>query len=230
MAKTGKAVSLVKLAGKLPQPKVVTLADEGMLDRAGNKVSAQPTLERLVQAGIAPTSNKNSKRLQVVVGDQVGADGVVRLSQAPLQWLASRGMLDDSPERNRILREAGERYYRHWFDGGLRGIGAINYDRVGGGGSDPAHMTPVSEYAAQHRAEYREARERMGGWLAKVADAVICDEMRLADAGSAFGDYASASTRAAIAGTMLKAALTTLAEHFGMLPRARVDRNTSERL
>lgn len=224
MAKTSKAVSLVKLAGKLPQPKVVTLADEGMPDKQGNKISALPTLERMLQAGIAPTSNKNSKRLQVVVGEQVGADGVVRLSQAPLQWLASRGMLDDKPERNRILREAGERYYRHWFDGGLRGIGAINYDRVGGGGSDPAHMTPVSEYAAQHRAEYREARERMGGWLAMIADAVICEEQRLADAASAFGGYASIETKTAIGRTMLRAALTTLAEHFGMIPRTSVDR------
>lgn len=221
MSKAGRTVSLVKLAGRLPQPKVVALADEGMPDKQGNKISALPTLERMVHAGIAPTSNKNSKRLQVVVGDQVGADGVVRLSQAPLQWLASRGMLDDHPERNRILREAGERYYRHWFDGGLRGIGAINYDRVGGGSVDPAYQTPVTEYAAQHRAEYREARERMGGWLAKIADAVICDEMRLADAGAAFGEYASSETRSAIARTMLRAALTTLAEHFGMLSRQR---------
>jgi hypothetical protein len=130
-------------------------------------------------------------------------------------------MLDDQPERNRILKEAGERYYRHWFEGGLRGIGAINYDRVGGGSADPAYQMPVSEYAAQHRAEYRAARERMGGWLARIADAVICEEIRLADAGSAFGEYASAETRSAIARTMLRAALTTLAEHFGMLSRSR---------
>jgi hypothetical protein len=223
-----KPVTLVKLAGKLPQPKVVTL-DGTRADNGGKPYEAvTPTVERLVQAGLSPVSNIHNKRLQVVADPQVGADSVVRTAQAPLQWLASRGMLDDqSPERNRILKEAGERYYRHWFEGGLRGIGAINYDRVGGGSVDPAHQIPISEYAAQHRAEYREARERMGGWLAKVADAVICDELRLADAGAAFGDYASSSTRAAIASTMLKAALTTLAEHFGMLSRARIDRNTS---
>lgn len=221
MAKAGKPVSLVKLAGKLPQPKVVTL-DGNRVDSSGKAYEAvTPTLERMVHAGLAPVSNIHSKRLQVVADPQVGADSVVRTTQAPLQWLASRGMLDDDQERNRILREAGERYYRHWFEGGLRGIGAINYDRVGGGGTDKAYQMPVSEYAAQHRAEYREARERMGGWLAKIADAVICDEMRLADAGSAFGEYTSSETRSAIARTMLRGALTTLAEHFGMLPRAR---------
>lgn len=223
--KTGrKPVSLVKLAGKLKQPPVQTLAYQDMDDaaRPGKKFTpVQPTLERLVQAGIAPTSNIKSRVLQVVVDGQVGSDGIARMSQSPLQWLASRGMLDDKPERNRILREAGERYYRHWFDGGLKGIGAINYDRVGGGASDPAHMTPVTEYAAQHRAEYREARERMGDWLAKIADAVVCEELQLANAAERVCEYASPSTRAAIAATLLKAALTTLAQHFGMLPRAR---------
>lgn len=221
MAKAGKPVSLVKLAGKMPQPKVVTL-DGTRADNSGKAYEAvPPTLERLVHAGLSPVSNIHSKRLQVVADSQVGADSVVRTTQAPLQWLASRGMLDDDPERNRILREAGERYYRHWFDGGLRGIGAINYDRVGGGGTDKAYQMPVSEYAAQHRAEYREARERCGGWLAMIADAVICEEQRLADAASAFGGYASIETKTAIGRTMLRAALTTLAEHFGMLARAR---------
>lgn len=219
MAKTGP-VSLVKLAGKIKQPAVMNLA-QNEVDERGQVVSSRPTLERLVQAGMNPVSNIHSKKLQVVASEQIGKDSVVRLSQAPLQWLASRGMLDDKPERNRILKEAGERYYRHWFDGGLKGIGAIDYNRIGGGATEKAYHYPVSEYAAQHRAKYREARERMGGWLAKVADAVICDEMRLSEAGSAFGEYASASTRAAIASTMLRAALTTLAEHFGMLSRAR---------
>jgi hypothetical protein len=221
MAKAGKAVSLVKLAGKLPQPKVVALDGSRRGDDGKTYEAVTPTLERLVQAGLAPVSNMHSRRLQVVADGQVGQDSVIRTTQAPLQWLASRGMLDSGIERNRILKEAGERYYRHWFDGGLRGIGAINYDRVGGGASDPAHMTPVSEYAAQHRAEYRAARDRMGDWLAKIADAVVCEELQLANAAERVCEYASPSTRAAIAGTMLKAALTTLAEHFGMLSRAR---------
>jgi len=223
MAKAGKPVSLVKLAGKLPQPTVVTM-DGTRIDKDGKSFDAvAPTVERLVQAGLAPVSNIHNKRLQVVANPQVGADSVVRTAQAPLQWLAARGMLDDNQERNTILREAGERYYRHWFEGGLRGIGAINYDRVGGGGTDKAYQMPVSEYAAQHRAEYREARERVGGWLAMIADAVICEEQRLADAAAAFGGYASVETKTAIGRTMLRAALTTLAEHFGMLPRQRVD-------
>lgn len=221
MAKAAKTVSLVKLAGRIRQPEVVAL-DGQRRDGDGKTYEAvAPTLERLMQAGLSPVSNMHSKRLQVVADGQVGKDSVVRTCQAPLQWLASRGLLDGNPERNRILAEAGERYYRHWFDGGLRGIGAINYDRVGGGASDPAHMTPVSEYAAQHRAEYREARSRMGDWLARIADAVVCEELQLANAAERVCEYASPSTRAAIANTMLKAALTTLAEHFGMLARAR---------
>jgi hypothetical protein len=224
MAKAGKQVSLVKLAGKIKQPPVQTLAYHDMddADRPGKKFTpVQPTLERLVQAGIAPTSNIKSRVLQVVVNNQVGSDGITRMSQAPLQWLASRGMLDDDKERNRILKEAGERYYRHWFDGGLGGFPTSDLNRISSSRENMAGLLRATEYAMQHREEYHAARERMGGWLAKVADAVICDEMRLADAGSAFGDYASSSTRAAIAGTMLKAALTTLAEHFGMISRAR---------
>lgn len=216
MARSGRkrpaAVALPKLPAPVLVPIPTTWKENGRTFDA-----VQPTVERLMQAGLSPSMTTKGRKLQVTADDQIGKAGLIRAHTAPLQWLASRNMLDDDRERNGLLREAGERYYRHWFDGGLKGIGAQNLDRVFGGQSDPAYMTPTSEYAAQHRHEFREARDRMGSWLAKVADAVICDELTLADAGSFVGDYASAKTRSAIALTMLKAGLTTLGEHFGIL-------------
>jgi hypothetical protein len=229
MARAGKKQAKKKITLAGPKPTLVRLMhkeQEDGRDKQGRPVyftPVQPTPERLMQAGIVTVSNLDNKRMQVIANDQVGKDGVVRVASttSPLHWLASRGMLDGNPERNTILLEAGKRYYSHWYLGGLRSGGSIDYNRIGGGTTDPSHMTPTSEFAAQHRAEYREARERMGGWLAKIADAVICEEMRLSEAAMAFGEYASPDTRSAIAVTMLRGALTTLADHFGMLRSGR---------
>lgn len=225
MAKAGrkKAPSAITLAGRIKQPAVSAMPDaiEKRTQRDGsvlviNHGPAIP-LAAYVQAGLNPVSNIRTGKLGIVQTDLVNREGMVRVTQAPLQWLSARRMLDDDIERNAQLREAGERYYRHWFDGGLKGIGAQNLDRVFGGECEPAYLTPATEYAAQHRHEYRAARERMGSWLAKVTDAVVLEEMRLPDAGAFVGDYASAKTRSAIALTMLRGGLTTLAEHFGIV-------------
>ena len=205
----------------LPQPVIVKLPDHGRDEDGKRYDTVAPTAERLVMAGMNPVCDlKGARKMKVVADDQIGKAGIIRVNAAPLQWLASRQMLDHQDrERNTLLREAGERYYRHWYEGGLKGIGAQNLDRVFGGDVDPAYMIPTTEHAARHRLQYREARERMGGWLARIADAVICDEMRLADAGAIFGQYASSETRSAIALSILKGALTTLAEHFDMLSK-----------
>lgn len=227
MAKAGRtrAKSPISLAGKIRQPEIVSMPRaveethhvDGTTTR--RDLGAVVPLSAYVQAGINPVCNITSRKLGLVKSDLMNREGMIRVNQAPLQWLASRQMLDTADrERNGLLREAGERYYRHWFDGGLKSIGAQNLDRVFGGEAEPAYLTPATEYAAQHRLEYREARERMGSWLAKVTDAVVCEELTLADAGSFVGDYASSKTRSAIALTMLKAGLTTLVEHFGISP------------
>jgi hypothetical protein len=231
MAKAGrrKAQSPISLAGKIRQPDVMpmphTVEEKHHADGTVTKIDrgAVIPLAAYIQAGANPVCNMKTRNLGIVQTDVVNREGMIRVTQAPLQWLAARRMLHpgDRPEdieKNGLMREAGERYYRHWFDGGLKGIGAQNLDRVFGGEAEPAYLTPASEYAAQHRLEYREARERMGSWLAKVTDAVVCEELTLADAGSFVGDYASSKTRSAIALTMLKAGLTTLVEHFGISP------------
>lgn len=227
MAKPGrkKTPSPITLAGRIKQPAVTSIpmhvdeihfSDGTKIERENSPVIP---LASYFQAGVNPVCNIKTRKLGIVQSDLVNREGMVRVTQAPLQWLASRRMLDPADrERNGLLREAGERYYRHWFDGGLKGIGAQNLDRVFGGEAEHAYLTPATEYAAQHRHEYRAARERMGSWLAKVTDAVVCDEMRLPDAGAFVGDYASSETRSAIALTMLKAGLTTLVEHFGISP------------
>ncbi|MBX3546884.1 hypothetical protein [Chelatococcus sp.] len=182
-------------------------------------VGVGATPERLLKSGIETVCDLRSRRIMAVAGlNAIGKeDGVVRANPSPLNWLASRGMLDADPDRNRILKEAGERYYLHWFQGGLKGIGAIDYSQLKGGNGDPAYLIPTSERAAYHRQHYRAARERMGNWLARIADAVVCEEMTLAEAGEFIGEYASKETRSAIARSILQGALTTLAQHFGML-------------
>lgn len=226
MAKTGrrKTASPISLAGRIKQPAVSAMPDaieeKHHADGTVTIVNHGPVipLAAYLKAGANPVCHIKTRKLGIVQTDIANREGMIRVTQAPLQWLASRRMLADDVEMNGLLREAGERYYRHWFDGGLKGIGAQNLDRVFGGEGEPAYLTPASEYAAQHRLEYREARERMGSWLAKVTDAVVCEELTLADAGLFVGDYASSKTRSAIALTMLKAGLTTLVEHFGISP------------
>lgn len=227
MAKAGRhrAKSPITLAGRIKQPAVspmpmhteATHFDDGT--RLVHDSSPVIPIAAYIRAGANPVCHIKTRKLGIVQTEIANREGMIRVNQAPLQWLASRRMLDpDDIERNGLLREAGERYYKHWFEGGLKGIGAQNLDRVFGGEAEAAYLTPASEYAAQHRLEYREARERMGSWLAKVTDAVVCEELTLADAGSFVGDYASSKTRSAIALTMLKAGLTTLIEHFGIAP------------
>jgi len=227
MARAGrkKTPSLVSLAGRIKPPTIAAMPhdieERHHADGTTSQIDRGPVipLAAYQQAGVSTVCNLKTRKLGIVQSDLVNREGMVRVTQAPLQWLASRQMLDPADrERNGLLREAGERYYRHWFDGGLKGIGAQNLDRVFGGEMEAAYLTPATEYAAQHRQAYRQARERMGSWLAKVTDAVVCEELRLPDAGSFVGDYASSETRSAIALTMLKAGLTTLVEHFGIEP------------
>ena len=226
MAKTGrrKTASPISLAGRIKQPAVSPIpmhTDETHFDDGTRLVrDSSPVIPiaAYIRAGANPVCHIKTGKLGIVQSEIANREGMIRVTQAPLQWLAARGKLADDVEMNGLLREAGERYYKHWFEGGLKGIGAQNLDRVFGGEAEHAYLTPASEYAAQHRHEYREARERMGSWLAKVTDAVVCEELTLADAGSFVGDYASSKTRSAIALTMLKAGLTTLVEHFGISP------------
>lgn len=226
MAKAGRKrkQTAISLAGRIKQPVVAAVpmhvsetkfSDGTTLEHERSSVI---TLAAYIQAGANPVSNIKTRAIGVVQSDIINREGMVRVTQAPLQWLAARRMLHDDVEMNGLLREAGERYYKHWFEGGLKGISAQNLDRVFGGECEAAYMMPTTEYAAQHRAEYRAARERMGSWLAKVTDAVVCDEMRLPDAGAFMGNYARSETRSAVALTMLKGGLTTLVEHFGMEP------------
>lgn len=199
----------------------ITLAGKAKaVDMVTMPVEAGIPIEALVKAGAAPASNIKNRRLQVVAGDIVSPDGAIRSQKSPLARLHAHGRLDKDRETNDMLRDAGERYYRHWFEGGLKGIGAQNLDRVCGGDVDPAYQIPTTEYAAMHRRQFRDARARMGGWLASVVDDVVCEEVSLADAARRYTVLADPDVRGAISLTILKGALTTLADHFGM----RVDR------
>jgi len=211
-----KAAYLARLAVQRvrpePEPSMTTIRTD--------EKNAGPTIERMVSAGIPIVSDIASRKLKAVSGPEVGRDGVVRLKQSPIDWLTSRGKLDPDPLRNRILHDVGRKYYGHWYEAGLSGIGAMDYGRTSRGSGDPAHQMPTSAHAAHHRQCYRDARASIDmAWMAKVADAVVCEEQPPAEVGRIFGEYASAETRSAITLTILRAALTTLGGHWGMLPK-----------
>lgn len=150
----------------------------------------------------------------------VGSDSTFRVMQSPLAILHYRKALGNHDEqRNGVLFEAGVRYYRHWYGAGLSPVAAMDMDRCGGGEGNPAWATPTSEHAANHRDELRNARGRLGDYLRTWIDAIVIDERNPAEVGRDLTGRLDRQTAAAIAIEVLKAGLTTLADHWGMLGR-----------
>ncbi|MDQ0392200.1 hypothetical protein [Labrys monachus] len=145
-------------------------------------------------------------------------DGVQRVIAGPLEVLHAGGALDPDPRRNAVLFDAGRRYQRHWHGAALAGFSGRDLGRVRGGGSgEHAWAVPPSEAAARHRGEYRRARERLGPYLARWVDAVVIDERAPLDVGGDTTRHADAATATAIVMEVLRAGLTTLADHWGMI-------------
>ncbi|MGU3665835.1 hypothetical protein ACLBX9_16775 [Methylobacterium sp. A49B] len=183
-----------------------------------------PTPERLSRAGLKTTIQLGTGRLQVINPPRgfIGFDGVVRLSQAPLDRLAARDQLDPvSPDRNHNLFQAGDKLRDHHHMAGLSGFAAN--DLNGSGGGHPSSRTPITETMEKHRRAIRIAEGAMDrdAWIA--VRAIIIEEQTLVETGRAFG-YGKEHAASAVALDRLRRGLGALASLWGYLPPERPER------
>jgi hypothetical protein len=144
-------------------------------------------------------------------------DKVQRVIAAPLDTLHARRALDPDPRRNTVLFEAGLRYLSHWHGAGLSSLVQRDLIQPRGGSGGHNWALPPSEAAAGHRAAYRLARERLGPYLARWLEAIVIEERAPLEVGRDSTRYTDKTTATAIAMEVLRAGLTTLADHWGML-------------
>ncbi len=179
-----------------------------------------PTPERLMQAGVTVAMQLGTRRVQIIGPRRdrpVGDDGVVRLQEAPLDRLHTRGRLDGDPDTDRALYEAGKALRHHHYLGGLDAIAANDLNRSGGG--SPANMLPMTERQQSHRDELRRAAAALhpDDW-ATTFD-IVCREMTLEEAGRRAG-YGEKHAAGAVALDRLRRGLIQLAALWGHLPPA----------
>lgn len=172
-----------------------------------------------MQAGLTVAMQIGTRRTQIIgKNTPVGADGVIRLAQAPLDRLHARGRLDDDGARNGQLYDAGDKLRGHHFMAGLSGFAAN--DLNGAGGGSPSSRTPITEVMESHRRALRLAQAAMhpGDW--QVVRDVICLETDLRGAGFRAG-CRHADAAIAVALDRLRRGLGALAELWGYSPPPR---------
>lgn len=205
--------------------KPVSLACRGALSKVPTESlpEGSVTPERLARAGVTVAMSLPGRQLQVVGnGDGawggVGASGVIRLNQAPLDRLHARGRLDDDGERNKQMMEAGDKLRVHHYLAGLSGFAAN--DLNGAGGGHPASRTSITETMEANRRSLRLAEAAMhpGDWC--VVHAIVCLELDLGEAGRAVG-CTNTDAANAVALDRLRRGLGQLAEMWGYSPPPR---------
>lgn len=176
------------------------------------------TPERLQQAGVTIAMTIAGRKLQVIgpgggAWGGVGAGGVIRLNQAPLDRLHARGRLDPDPQTNKLLMEAGDKLRGHYYLAGLSGFPAAN-DPNGAGGGHPSSRTPITEIMESNRRRLRlaEAALHPGDW--QVVRDVVCLELDLGAVGQSLG-FGKDHAANAVALDRLRRGLRLLAEQWG---------------
>lgn len=179
------------------------------------------TPERLQQAGVTIAMTIAGRKLQVIghgggAWGGVGAGGVIRLNQAPLDRLHGRGRLDPDPHTNKQLMEAGDKLRGHYYLAGLSGFPAAN-DPNGAGGGHPSSRTPITEIMESNRRRLRlaEAALHPGDW--QVVRDVVCLELDLGAVGQALG-FGKDHAANAVALDRLRRGLADLARLWGYSP------------
>lgn len=135
-----------------------------------------------------------------------------RLVSTTIDLLHNKGRLDPDRTMSGILHSTAQRYYADWFQGGLVGISAINYDRIGGD-HDKLPMTERQEY---HRQQFRRARDFLGDKYSPIVDAVVLDEQPITAVRHMTG-YKDKNAASAVATERLNTGLRRLAVNYGML-------------
>lgn len=177
-----------------------------------------------MQAGYGVALQLGTGRVQVIGPARtgpIGADGVVRIAQAPLDRLHARDQLAADPERARQLFEAGDKLRNHHFLAGLSGFAAN--DLNGSGGGHPSSRLSITETMESNRRALRRGESAMdaGDWPA--VRGIVIEEQDLETAGRALG-YGNRQAAAAVALDRLRRGLGALAELWGYSPPPRPER------
>jgi hypothetical protein len=164
-----------------------------------------PPIERLLRAG---------DHARLGLGD--GGARRCHVEDSPLDRLAARKVLAKDPAANRILHEAGKRYYEHWYLSGMAPLRAIDLSREGIGGAGGSCGMPATEAMAHHRAKYRGAVRVLGPWFSAVVDPIVLAEEDPQIVGMRVSGYRSDKQALAVAIDRLRGGLEALAVHFGL--------------
>lgn len=143
---------------------------------------------------------------------------VYHCEDAPLDRLEQRGQLDRDRHRNRVLAEAGRRYFEHWYKSGMSPLAAVDLGRAQGGGTPSCGM-PTSELAAHHRRQYRATVQALGQFFSAVVDPIVLNEQDVAAVGRSISGHRNHGRAVAVAMDRLRGGLTVLAVYFRMLPK-----------
>ncbi len=116
----------------------------------------------------------------VEIGDDRLGNRVYTMVDTPLARAHARRLISDAQYR------ALAKFKHHWTCAGLEpSFGSVDLDRVFG--SDISGYSGMAKTEAQvfHRQRYREAVTLIGLVTSRVIEAVVCEERKLEDAGSA---------------------------------------------
>lgn len=224
-------MGVLSVAGRR-KSKPVSLACQEALSKVPTDTlpDGSVTPERLAQAGVTIAMSLGGRHMQVIGNGEgawggVGASGVIRLNQAPLDRLHARGRLDPDGERNKQLMEAGDKLRTHYYLSGLSGFSAAN-DLNGAGGGHPSSRTPITETMESNRRSLRLAQAAMhpGDW--RVVHDVVCRELDLGAVGQALG-FGKDHAANAVALDRLRRGLSELAELWGYSPPPRPSASSS---
>jgi len=203
----------------------MTMIPASSVDLAGRRVLVVEDeflialdIEQMRAAETPAPLRATPERLAKAALHGIGGDNVQRVLAGPIEILHARGALDPDPRRNAILFDAGRRYQEHWHGSALGGPGGRDLGRIGGNGlREHAWAIPPSAAAARHRGEYRQARERLGAYLGRWLDAVVIEERSPLAVARETARDADEAAATAILIQVLRAGLTTLADHWGMI-------------
>lgn len=186
--------------------------------------SMAPTQERLARAGVMSSITMGGRTtIFTPPGQQspVGQDGVIRLSEAPVDRLHARGRLHegtsrDDKARNTLLHDQADKLRNHHTWGQLSASPSSQDLTRSFGGGEQSYGMPSSLRAASHRDKVRKARLALHPDDWRAVELVVLDERDLADAGRAIG-YKNADAGGPVVLDRLRRGLTDLARHWGAL-------------
>ena len=138
-----------------------------------------------------------------------GDTGTIRMRDTPIEKALQKRVINDGQY------QAAQKFYNHWFRGGMAGsLQSMDMDRVFGGefGFSGA---PRSEIEQFHRERYRRAVELTGGRGSQILQKVVCEEKDFAIVGMELG-WDNRPQAYAVAVQLCREALSILADEWGI--------------